>query len=157
MIRILTLALCVSFTSMSFGAEFSCDDSDMIFCRLFVEDCRNSPDVSACIVLSSYRIILIKEICESDVACTTKNFKAMDSFNSFVGENLGKPGMGNASINMCAPFHRYQPSSEIGKEYYNRLEDYEPDLGLAASNDYPALWACVEEKYQTLMMDLLTK
>ena len=139
------------------AAEFSCDDSDMPFCPIFVEDCRNSPDVSACIVLKSYQIILIKEICGSDEACTRKHAKATDSFNSFLGENIGKPGMGNAAMNMCRPFHRYQPSSEIGKDYYNRLEDYEPDLGLSVSNDYPALWACVEEKYQTLMMDLLTK
>jgi hypothetical protein len=157
MIRIITLALCLSFASMSFGAEFSCDDSDMIFCPLFVEDCRNSPDVSACIVLSSYKIIIIKEICESDVACQEKHAKAMDSFDSFFGENMYKLGMGNAAVNMCMPFHRYQPSSEIGKDYYNRLEEASPDLGLGASNDYPALWACVEEKYQTLMMDLLTK
>ena len=157
MIRIITLALCLSFTSMSFGAEFSCDDSDMIFCPLFVEGCRNKPDVSSCIVLSSYEVILIKEICQNDVACQEKHAKAMHSFNSFVGENLDKPGMENAAINMCGPFHRYQPSSEIGKDYYNRLEEISPDLVVGASNDYPALWACVEEKYQTLMMDLLKK
>ena len=157
MIRIITLALCLSFASMSFGVEFSCDDSDMPFCPLFVEGCRNTPDVSACIVLNSFKIIIAKEICESDVACQVKHAKAMVNFNSFVGENTGKPGMGNAAVNMCEPFHRYQPSSEIGKDYYNRLEEISPDLVVGGSNDYPALWACVEEKYQTLMMDLLKK
>ena len=142
---------------MSFGAEFSCDDSDLPFCPLFVEGCRNAPDVSTCIVIGSYKIILAKEICSSDVACQSKHAKAMDSLVSFVGENLREPGMGHAAMNMCMPFHRYQPRTEIGKDYYNRLEEYEPDLGLHSSNDYPALWSCVEEKYQTLMMDLLTK
>ena len=110
MIRIITLALCLSFTSMSFGAEFSCDDSDMPFCPLFVEDCRNSPDVSACIVLTSYQIILIKEICKNDEACLTKHAKASDSLESFIGEKTGEDGMRNAAVNLCTPFHRYQPS-----------------------------------------------
>ena len=153
MIRIITLALCLSFTSMSFGAEFSCDDSDVPYCPIFVEGCRNTPDVSACIVMLSFKAIIVDEICEREMACKMKTIKAMNSFNRFVGENLDKPGMENAAINMCTPFHRYRPSSEIGKDYYNRLEEYEPDLGLRASNDYPALWACVEEKYQTLMME----
>ena len=157
MIRIITLVLCLCFTSMSFGAEFSCDDSDMPLCPAFVEGCRNAPNISECIVIGSYKFILAEEICLSDEACMTKHFKAMDSLNSFVGENLRKPGIGHAAMNMCIPFHRYQPRTEFGKDYYNRLEEYEPDLGLDTSNDYPALWSCVEEKYQTLMMDLLTK
>ena len=161
MIRIITLALCLSFTSMSFGAEFSCDDSDMIFCPLFVEDCRNSPDVSACIVLTSYQIILIKEICKNDKACLTKHAKASDSLESFIGKKTGEDGMRNAAVNLCTPFHRYQPSTNLGKDYYNRLKeaspDSGPDLAITMSNDYPALWACVEEKYQALMMDLMTK
>ncbi len=139
------------------AAEFSCDDSDVPFCPLFVEDCRNSPDVSACIVLTSYHVILIKEICKNDDACLVKHAKAIDSLEFFIGEKTGEDGMRNAAVNLCMPFHRHQPRTKIGKDYYNRLEEASPDLGLSASNDYPALWACVEEKYQTLMMDLLTK